>query len=189
MMTTNRDSIFPYVVPSSWVAHTGLESLISWEISSDVFVVLVFDGEGAVRNVRPEDLSVLDLDEGEAFQVAAHNLDKAWHAGGIDLGSATLLDGTQVGCARGSWMAPAAALILGDFHAALSEEFGTSEFVAVAVNQECLFAFPIDDHTLASESLRIALDDEFNGHRKPISRQWLYLNGEWPQPYSGAQLF
>lgn len=189
MTTDNRESIFPYVVPGSWVNHAGFDSLISWEISSDVFVVLVFDGKGTVRNVRPEDLSELKLDEGEAFQVAAHNLAKAWHAGEIDLGSATLLDGTQVGCARGSWMAPAAALILGDFHAALSAQFGTTDFVAVAVNQECLFAFPADKTTLASESLRIALDDEFNGHRKPISRQWLHLTGEWPRQYNGEQLF
>lgn len=189
MMTDHPESIFPYVVPASWVGHIGLESLISWQISTDVFVVLVFDGKGTVRNVRPEDLALLELDEGEAFQVAAGNLAQAWHDGEINLGEATLLDGTVVGCARGSWMAPAAALILGDFHAALAGRFGTSDFIAVAVNQECLFAFPADEETLASKSLRIALDDEFNGHRKPVSRQWLWLNGEWPQQYEGEQLF
>lgn len=189
MITNTRESLFPYVVPGSWVGHTGFDSLISWEISSDVFIVLVFDGLGTVRNVRPEDLSELNLDEAEAFQVAAQNLAEAWHGGQVDLGCATLLDGTQVGCARGSWMAPAAGLILGDFHAALAEQFGTSAFVAVAVNQECLFAFPTDDITLTSTSLRTALDDAFNGHRKPISRQWLHLDGEWPRQYSGEQLF
>jgi hypothetical protein len=189
MITNNRDSIFPYVVPASWVNYAGSDALVSWAISSDVFVILVFDGKGTVRNVRPEDLVALQLDEGEAFQVAAHNLAQAWQAGEINLGSATLLDGTEVGCARGSWMAPAAALILGDFHAALSAQFGTTDLVAVAVNQECLFAFPTDEATLASKSLRIALDDEFNGHRKPISRQWLHLTGQWPQQYEGEQLF
>ena len=188
-MKNDRDSIYPYVVPGSWVDYTGLDSVITWQVSSDVFVVLVFDGKGTVRNVRPEDLAALQLDPSEAFQVAAHNLTKSWHAGEINLGVATLLDGVQVGCARGSWMAPAAALILGDFHAALSAQFGTSEFIAVAVNQECLFAFPADDGTLASASLRIALDDEYNGHRKPVSRQWLRLNGEWPTQYDGEQLF
>jgi hypothetical protein len=142
-----------------------------------------------VRNVRPEDLELLGLDEGAAFQTAAANLSMAWEAGQIDLGSATLLDDIEIGCAKGSWMAPAAGLILGNFHAALAEQFGANEFVDIAVNQECLFAFPADEKTLASQSLRIALDDEFDGHRKPISRQWLLLNGEWPQQYPGEQLF
>jgi hypothetical protein len=186
MFTNNLESIFPYVVPASWVGHAGSDSLISWGVSSDVFIVLVFDGNGTVRNVRPEDLLEMRLDEGEAFQIAAHNLAKAWHAGKIDIGIATLLDGTKIGCARRSWMAPAAAMILGDFHSTLAEQFGGTDFVAVAVNQECLFAFSIDETILRSESLRLAIDDEFNGHRKPISRQ---LNGEWPQQYSGQQLF
>lgn len=131
-MTATRATIFPYVVPASWVDHTGTDVLV---------------------------------------------------------GSATLPDGTRVGCARGSWMAPAAALVLGNFHAALAAEFGTTALVAVAVNQECLFAFPPDAATLASASLRIEIDNAYNGHRKPISRQWLLLDGTWPQQYDGEQLF
>lgn len=183
------DSLFPYVVPGSWVQHTGTDSLITWEVSEDVHVVLVFDGKGTVRNVRPDDLYSLDMDEGKAFETAAMNLMKAWEAEEFSIGSATLLDGIQIGCARGNWMAPAAGLVLGSFHAALSQQFGRNEFVAVAVNQECLFAFPADEATLASESLRIAIDDEFRGHRKPISRQWLLLDGQWPSQYPGKQLF
>ena len=117
------------------------------------------------------------------------NLMKAWEAEEFSIGSATLLDGIQIGCARGNWMAPAAGLLLGNFHVALSQQFDRKEFIAVAVNQECLFAFPADEATLASESLRIAIDDEFRGHRKPISRQWLLLDGQWPSQYPGKQLF
>jgi hypothetical protein len=186
---TSPDAVFPYVVPSSWVGHAGAESLVSWQVSNDVHIVLVFDGAGTVRNVRPQDLETLQLDEGQAFERAAFNLTKAWEAEDFSLGSATLLDGVQIGCARGNWMAPAGGLILGNFHAALSQQFGGTEFVAVAVNQECLFAFPADERTLASKSLRLAIDDEFRGHRKPISRQWLLLDGQWPRQYPGDQLF
>lgn len=189
MSNAQLDLVYPYVVPDSWVTYTGGDSLLSWRVSSDVHVVLVFDGQGTVRNVRPQDLEALGVDEDAAFQAAAYNLAKAWEAEQFSLGSATLLDGIQIGCARGNWMAPAAGLVLGNFHAALSQQFGGSEFVAVAVNQECLFAFPADERTLASKSLRIAIDDEFNGHRKPISRQWLLLNGQWPEQYPGMQLF
>ncbi|OWT71479.1 hypothetical protein CEY04_23990 [Achromobacter sp. HZ28] len=62
-----------------------------------------------------------------------------------------------------------------------------SYFAAIAVNQDCLFAFPTDERTLASKSLRIAIDDEFRGHRKPVSQTWLRLGGGWPveHPLSG----
>lgn len=188
-MTNSLSLIYPYVVPESWVAYAGTDSLLSWQVSSDVHVVLVFDGQGTVRNVRPHDLPDLGVDESGAFDAAARNLAHAWESEEFSLGSATLLDGIQIGCARGNWMAPAAGLMLGNFHAALSQRFGVAEFVAVAVNQECLFAFPPDEQTLASKSLRTAIGDEFTGHRKPVSRQWLLLNGQWPVQYPGAQLF
>lgn len=186
---TSPDLLFPYVVPSSWVEHVGSESLISIPVSDDVQVVFVFDGKGTVRNARPADIEALELDTEQVFSVAATNLLKAWDREEFNIGCATLIDGTQIGCARGNWMAPAAGLILGNFHAALSEQFGCTEFAAVAVNQECLFAFPTDERTLSSKSLRIAIDDEFRGHRKPISRQWLLLDGQWPRQFLGRQLF
>ena len=189
MSNTQIDLVYPYVVPDSWVMYADVDSLISWRVSSDVHVILVFDLQGSVRNVRPQDLVTLGLDEGAAFDAAGYNLTKAWHAEQFSLGSATLLDGVEIGCARGNWMAPAAGLMVGNFYATLSQRLGVSEFIAVAVNQECLFAFPADEQTLASKSLRIAMDDEFKGHRKPISRQWLLLNGQWPKQYPGRQLF
>jgi|APAra7269096613_1048513.scaffolds.fasta_scaffold00106_116 hypothetical protein len=184
-----KDKLFPYVVPFSWVDYAGKDSLVSWEFSEDVRMVLVFDGAGTVRNVRPEDLAEMNLDEGQAFELAAENLGKAFQAGEFEFGGATLRDGTEIGCARGSWMAPAGALILGSFHEGLSQQFSRNEFAAVAVNQGCLFAFPADSKTLASESLRLAIDDEFTGHRKPISRSWLLIDGQWPRAWPGEQAF
>jgi len=189
MSNAQLDLLYPYVVPDSWVSYTGGDSLLSWRVSSDVHVVLVVNGHGTVQNVQPQELESLGVDENAAFQAAAYNLAKAWEAEQFSLGFATLLDGIQIGCARGSWMAPAAGLVLGNFHAALCQQFGATEFIAVAVNQDCLFAFPADDRTLASKSLRTVIDDEFTGHRKPISRQWLLINGQWPEQYPGKQLF
>ncbi|WP_269532850.1 hypothetical protein [Chitinimonas sp. BJYL2] len=183
------DLLFPYVVPSSWVENIGVNSLISWRISDDVHVTLVFDANGAVMNARPADLDALNVSEEEAFDIATQNLTKAWEREEFDIGSATLLDGVQIGYARGNWMAPAAGLILGGFYGALNHQFGCTDFAAVAPNQECLFAFPTDELTLASKSLRLAIDDEFEGHPKPISRQWLLLNGQWPRQFPSTQLF
>ncbi len=189
MSNSDLDLIYPYVVPGSWVAHAGADSLITWPVSSDVHVVLMFDGDGTVRNVRPQDLEELGLDEGAAFDRAATNLAAAWQAEQFSIGWGTLLDGVEIGGTRGNWMAPAAGLVLGNLHAALQERFGVTEFVAVAVNQECLYAFPADEKTLASQSLRTLINDGFTGHRKPISRQWLLLDGQWPRQYPGEQLF
>jgi hypothetical protein len=165
---TDGEKIYPYVVPKSWVDHTTPDSLISWQVGRDVFIVLVFDGQGSVRNVRPEDLEALA---------------RAWQEKQFEFGAATLIDGTVIGCSRGNWMAPAGGLLLGNFHEGLAAQFGQTELAAIAVNQECLFAFPTDPKTLQSESLRIAINDEFTGHRKPISRTWLLLNGQWPKDH------
>ncbi len=184
-----RELIYPYIVPRSWVEYASADSLISWQMSDEVWMILVFDGDGSVRNVRPEDLAELELDAAQAFDLAAHNLAAAGYAEQFSIGCATLQDGTEIGCVRGNWMAPAAGLMFGHFHAALREQFGCTEFAAVAVNQECMFAFPTDEKTLASVSLRMAIDDEFTGHRKPISRAWLLLDGQWPRSYPGEQAF
>jgi len=189
MHPMTKDRVFPYVVPSSWVDYASKDALVSWQFSKDVYLILVFDGAGTVRNIRPEDLAEMSLDEGQSFELAAGNLANAFQEGQFEFGGATLIDGTQIGCARGGWMAPAGALILGNFYEALSQQFSCKEFAAVAVNQECLFAFPTDAKTLASNSLRLAIDDEFKGHRKPISRSWLLLDGQWPREFPGKQAF
>ena len=101
--------LYPYVVPASWVEFASTEALVSWQMSEDVHLVLVFDGQGTVQSASPRVLSDLGLDPDEAFDVAAYHLGQAWQRLEFDLGLATLGDGTRIGCARGNWMAPAAA--------------------------------------------------------------------------------
>ncbi|WP_431600087.1 hypothetical protein [Stenotrophomonas sp.] len=179
-------SIYPYVVPASWIEHVTPNAVISSPFSDDVHMVLVVDCHGAVRNVRPEDLASIGCSPEDAFTIAAENLDAAWRAGKFEFGIAALQDGVKIGGARGSWMAPAGALVLGNLYQAMVEHFGTTEFAAVALNQETLFAFPTDAATLGSSSLRQAIEDEFLNHHKPISRSWLLLNGEWPSAFVGS---
>lgn len=172
--------VYPYVVPHTWIEYADSQHLISLPFSDEIHMVLVVDGHGSVRNVRPEDLDAIQTSPDEAFEIAAGNLGKAWQSGQFDFGIAELLDGVQIGGSRGNWMAPAGALILGNFYQVLAEHFRQDQFAAVAINQECLFAFPTDEKTLSSNSLRQAIEDEFTGHRKPISRSWLLLDGSWP---------
>jgi hypothetical protein len=182
------DLIYPYVVPKTWVEYAGADALLTWEFSDDVRMVLVVDGKGNVRNLRPQDLEDLGETPESAFDIATRNLARSFEQQEFQLGSVTLLDGVQIGCARGNWMAPAGGLMLGALYDAMTQQFGTEEFAAVAVNQQCLFAFPTDERTLASDSLRAAIDDEFGGSVKPISRSWLKLDGSWPSahPLNGA---
>jgi hypothetical protein len=175
--------IYPYIVPKSWVDSIGGESLLAWEFSDDVRMALVTDGHGFVRNLRPADLEQVGETRDSAFEIAAENLSNAFKRQEFELGSATLLDGVQIGCARGNWMAPAGGLLLSALFDAMKNQFKSEEFGAIAVNQQCLFAFPLDERTLSSESLRLAVDDEFNGGVKPISKSWLLIDGQWPREY------
>jgi hypothetical protein len=181
--------IYPYVVPRSWVDYSTREALVWSKCTEDVYVVLVVDGNGTVRNVRPGDLKGIDVAEDEAYDFAARNLAEAWKAEKFSFGMATLRDETRIGTSTGNWMAPAGALAIASFHAGLRERFGRDKFVAVAVNQQTLFAFPNDAKTLSSKSLRLAIDDEFRMSPKPISRSWMLLDGGWPREYPGQQLF
>ena len=160
---------------------------MTWAFSDDVRMVLVVDGEGVVRNVRPQDLDAAGLSVERAFELAAANLGRSYQAGAFQFGVATLVDGTSIGMARGNWMAPAGALMIGDFHQMLRQHLAHDDFAAVAANQECLLAFATDERTLASQSLRQAVDDMMQ-HRKPISRSWLRIDGAWPtaHPLTGS---
>jgi hypothetical protein len=177
------DLVYPYVVPKSWVEYVGEQSLFTWEFSDDVRMVLVVDGSGSVRNLRPQDLEAVGETAESAFDIAARNLAAAYQRQEFEIGIATLKDGTRIGGARGNWMAPAGGLMIGALFESMKENFHAEEFAAVAPNQQCLFAFALDDATLHSESLRLAIDDEFRSGVKPISRSWLLLNGQWPQEY------
>lgn len=182
------DLIYPYVVPKTWVEHAGEDALVTWPFSDDVRAVIVVDGKGTVRNLRPEDLEVLGETDESIFDIATRNLFRSFEQREFQLGLPTLLDGIQIGCARGNWMAPSGGLMLGTLYEAMKAQFCAEEFAAVVVNQECLFAFPTDERTMASKSLRAAIEDEFRGHRKPVSRAWLKLDGSWPSehPMNGA---
>jgi hypothetical protein len=180
--------IYPYIVPKSWVNYAGSDSLLAWEFSEDVHMVLVVDRLGTVQNVRPNDLEGVHESPESLFEIAAQNLSKSFQQQEFEVGGATLLDGKQIGYSRGNWMAPAGGLMLSVLYEGLQKQFRQDEFAAIAVNQQFLIAFPLDDETLSSQSLRLAVDDEWRA-AKPISQSWLLLDGQWPSEYPYAPTF
>ena len=174
--------IYPYVVPKSWADYAGKDSLVMWDFSEDVRVVLVVDRFGTVQNVRLQDLESMRETTDSAFEIAAQNLSRSLQQQEFEIGGATLLDGKQIGYSRGNWMAPAGGLMLSALYQGLQQQFGQDEFAAIAVNQQFLLAFPLDEDTLNSESLRLAVEDEWRA-AKPISQSWLLLDGQWPREY------
>lgn len=181
--------VFPYIVPRSWVDSATREALVVYPFSDELFAVLVVDGVGAVRNVRPQDLESVGIDESRAFAIAAENLTKAFDANAFEFGFGTLRDGTSIGMSQGSWMAPAGGLLFGNFHQMLVEKLGGDRFVAIAPNQETLIAFVDDERARNSAALRSMVEEQFTQHRKPVSRAWLEIDGSWPRAYSGTPAF
>jgi hypothetical protein len=175
--------VYPYIVPRSWIIYAGSENVVTWAFSDDVHMILAVDDNGSVRNVRPEDLTSTHITIEEAFDISTQNLAEAKKNDLFSFGIATLQDNILIGGSQGNWMAPAGALILGSFYQILVENFQQEEFAAVAVNQSCLFAFPINEQTINSNSLKLAIEDEFTNHPKPISKSWLLLDGTWPSKH------
>ncbi len=180
--------LYPYIVSKSWVDYAGPDSLLTWDFSEDVRMVLVVDRLGTVQNVRLHDLEDAQETPESAFDIAAQNLARSLQQQEFEIGGATLLDGRQIGYSRGNWMAPAGGLILGTLYQGLQQQFGRDEFAAIAVNQQFLLAFPLDEDTLNSESLRLAVEDEWRA-AKPISQSWLLLDGQWPRAYPYTPTF
>lgn len=179
------DILYPCVVPRSWITRLSASALASWQFSDDVHLVLVLDGEDALSTVGPEELKSLGLTQQRALSIATDNLADAWQRGDFEFVSTELKDGTRIGMSQGNWMAPAGGLLLLDFFEALQNDFESDRFAAVALNQECLFAFPTDERTLNSTSLLVAMEEQINSHRQPISRSLLLLEGRWPRPFEG----
>lgn len=180
--------IYPYIVPKSWVDYAGKDALLTWEFSEDVRMVLVVDRFGSVQNVRPQDLEEVNETPDSLFEIAVQNLSSSFQQEEFEVGGATLLDGREIGYARGNWMAPAGGLMLSVLYQGLQKQFKQDEFAAIAVNQQFLLAFPLDDGTLNSDSLRRAVDDEWRA-TKPISQSWLLLDGQWPREYPYTPTF
>ena len=181
---SSLDAMYPCVVPKSWVVRAGESSLVGFQFSDEVRVVLVVDTEESLRTVNPADLDALEVSPEAAFSLATDNLGEAWQRGAFEFTAETLKDGTRIALSQGNWMAPAGGLLLLDFFEALKNDFSTDRFAAVALNQECLFAFPIDERTLKSTALLVAMEEQINGHRQPISRSLLLLEGNWPRAFS-----
>jgi len=177
------DIIYPCVVHKSWANRSRASSLMSWQFSDDVRLVLMLDSDDALRSVAPEELEPLGISQQQALAIATDNLSAAWERGEFEFASDELKDGTRIAMAQGNWKAPAAGLLLLDFFEALKNEFEAERFAAAALNQECLFAFPTDERTLGSTSLLVAMEEQIHRHRQPISRSLLLLDGRWPRPF------
>jgi hypothetical protein len=178
---SSLELLYPCVVSKSWIKRT--DASLYWQFSDDVFLIVVVDGGDALSNVGSDDLGTLGISQQQCLSIATENLAAALERGDFEFISTQLKDGTSIGVAQGNWMAPAGGLLLVDFFEALKEEFGTNRFAAVALNQECLFAFPTDERTLGSTALLVAMEQQINSHRQPISRSLLLLDGRWPRPF------
>ena len=179
---SSLDLLYPCVVPKSWFKRSD-GSRMCWQFSEDVHLIIVVDGDDALSSVGPEDLEVLGVTQQECLSIATENLAAAWERGEFEFISTELKDGTRVGVSQGNWMATAGGLLLVDFFEGLQNEFNVDRFAAVALHQECLFAFPTDKRTLGSTALLVEMEQQINSHRQPISRSLLLLDGRWPRAF------
>jgi hypothetical protein len=188
MFPPSLDKLYPWVVPGSYIDLSDSDMLLNRPFSEDVHLALAFDGNGIVRNAGRDELAAFGLDEDAAFMKACENLAWSLKAEEVAVGVIELDDGIEIGVARNSWKAPAAALVIGEIYNHLSTELDAKELVGIAVNQQTFLAFSPDEWTLASPSLRKFVDEEFNA-RKPISRSWLLFDGNWPRAWPGLTAF
>ncbi|AJP57093.1 hypothetical protein UC34_08925 [Pandoraea vervacti] len=187
--TASHLHVYPYVVTRDWVEAHDPDGDVSEPFSDDVFVTLVLDSPTGLRRLQGADLRAAGLTFEAIFAQAASNLSRAWTARHFEFGIARLDDGTMIGGARGNWMAPAGALVLGNLYQSMVEHFEATTFAAIAVNRTFVVAFPTDTKTVSSLALRQLIEGASSGAILPISRTWLQLDGDWPSAYRGIPAF
>jgi hypothetical protein len=167
--------IYPYIVPSSWVAEDS-DQLYTAPITADVQAVLVTSPGRGVTSIPRHD----ELDDISAFEAALHNVSAAWMAQRIQLGWMDLQPGIRIGVAEGTWLAPA-LLLDRQAYELMCEQLGSERLIAVVPNQECLLLHAAGLPAEALTLIDALIGKLIGGHAKPVSTDRILLDGGWPQ--------
>jgi len=181
-ITSDSSAIYPYVVPSEYLEFGPENDPLKREIGHRLYVVLVQDHDGLVRNIRTQDLEVLKLSRESANRIADENLSRLIQTQMVK--STVFPKGPQnrpFAVFGGHWAA-ASSIVWSGLYDALSEALKSSELLLCIPHREALIAFAKGDASYVKEMKALIRKSESDG-RKPLSMELFKLTKDGISPF------
>lgn len=163
------EKIYPYVVTKEYLAHGAPQpDGMTRSLGDDIFIVLVHNLDGLVRNVLPGDLKALGLSAEQAQARADQNL------GALvtnQIVKSTVFpsgpQGKPFALFGGHWAAATVATWSG-LHAILSKALGSDSLIVSMPHRDALLIFPEGDDDYVRAIQAMIREKESDG-KKPLT--------------------
>ena len=160
--------IYPYVVPSAYFQATSAKAMaVTWPLGHGLYVALVQDLDGAVRNILPEDLDALGLSAEEVKKKAIENLEALAKSGAIGQQRFAGPDQKPFVLFGGHWAA-AACILLPGLHQMGVKNVGSEELCVCIPHREALLMFAKAD-VRYRDLMRAMIRERESDGRKPLT--------------------
>lgn len=139
MESIDPKSIFPCLTHESYLDE-GKVGFVTMPLGHGLVTMLWFDKGSLLKNVSPEHLRQLTLDEDAAWNLAFENLNRLLNDGQFHFEVVGFPGDEQILVARGHWLA-ATLMLHGGLYSFVSEQIKTDDVCAVAPHREMLIFF------------------------------------------------
>lgn len=160
--SSTAQHLLPYVVPEGYLRYGDQASrTFARPLGHGLYVTLVFDVGGMVRNVTGEDLERLRLTGDRAHARALRNLEKLAKAGGIEMASFQGPHGKPFVLVGGTWAA--AALLLPGLRDVAAKRIGTVDVCASIPHRDAMLLFAKGDRRYRDTMRALVREKEGDG--------------------------
>ncbi len=178
----NAESLYPYVVPKEYLEHGAPQpDGITRSLGHGLYIVLVFDLNGMVRNVLPSDLESLGLRPEQAIAKADQNLGSLITS--QTLKSTVFPSGPQnkpFALFGGHWSAASAGTWTGLFNI-LSKALASEQLVVSLPHRDALIVFADGDTSYINAMKTMIREREADG-QKPLTWELFTLTNNGLSP-------
>lgn len=151
---------------------------ISYELGHDIFVSLVMDLNGVVRNLKLDDLKGLSMTVAEAHRQALKNLESAWTAGRLKAHGFATPSGQKFLLVPDDWLASSCILLpsLADW---ANKYLGQSGPVLASVpHRDTMLVFSVGTRRSRDKMRALIRDQESNGPKPRTMELFLVQDGK-----------
>lgn len=160
--------VLPYIVPAGYFDQPRDKTRsVTWPLGNGLVVALVYDLQGVVRNLLPEELPTLGLTEEQARKQAIDNLESLAQSGAIGQQRFTGPDGKPFVLFGGHWAAATCLLLPGLRQMGL-KNIGSEKLCVCIPHREALLMFSKGDREYRDTMLKIIRERESDA-RKPLT--------------------
>jgi hypothetical protein len=173
---------YPYVVPKDYLQHQPDDGKgLVRPFGHGLFVLLVQDENGLVKNVTPDDLAAAKLTAQSAHEKALDNLQKLFASGQIKAMKYDKGPHDRPFILVGDHWASAACILLPKVRSFAQKNLGQDDIIASIPHRDVMLLFPKPAKDGLAEIRKFVLEHESEG-RKPLTFEPFELAEKGPSP-------